>query len=133
MIPNIMKNIVYANTINSPIPKVIGMVSAPAPINDPLYKRSPNPSPNTVSCKNNCLAQKGGVKYTIGLENGTKLPERKISVINTNKENALATSTFLDTLAIIIPSPTAEIPNTTAIKKPINNSNGPTKYKPRIA
>ena len=120
-----MKTIVYATTINNPPNRVIGMVSAPTPINDELYKLSFNPCPNTVSWRNICLAQYGGVKYTIGLSNGIILPERKISNIKTNNEKALATSTFFDMLAIIIPKPTAEIPNKTAIKNPKNNSNGP--------
>ena len=123
----------YAHTIKNPPHKGIGMVSEPAPINEPLYKRSPKPSPNTVSCRYNCLAQKGGVKYTIGLSKGTILPERNMSTMNVSNEIALAISTFFETDAIIIPKPTAEIPNIMAIKKPINSSNGPSKYKPNTA
>ena len=44
-----MKIIVYAITINNPPNRVIGIVSAPTPINDELYKLSFNPCPNTVS------------------------------------------------------------------------------------
>jgi len=46
-----MKIIVYMKIISNPPNIVIGIVSAPVPINELEYKLSFNPCPNTVNCR----------------------------------------------------------------------------------